>query len=188
MSKSAIVWTGIIIIILIIIGIVVYNSGNTSTLPVAATSSTATQGDQSGAMPAPEENTGTATSSMSATTTPVSSTTKGSVVLTAVANPTLGAYLVGSNGMTVYTSAADSANTSTCTGSCAAAWPPYTVDASVVSFAGGNGVRGAISAITRADGSKQLTYNGLPLYFWQGDKKPGDTTGNGVGGFSIVRE
>ncbi len=32
----------------------------------------------------------------------------------------------------------------------------------------------------------QVTYNGLPLYYWQGDAKPGDATGQGVGGFSVA--
>jgi predicted lipoprotein with Yx(FWY)xxD motif len=45
-----------------------------------------------------------------------------------------------------------------------------------------------VSTITRADGSAQLTYKGMPLYFWKSDVKPGDTTGNGVGGvWSVVK-
>jgi Secreted repeat of unknown function len=32
----------------------------------------------------------------------------------------------------------------------------------------------------------QVTYDGLPLYYWQGDAKPGDATGQGVGGFVVA--
>jgi predicted lipoprotein with Yx(FWY)xxD motif len=35
--------------------------------------------------------------------------------------------------------------------------------------------------MTRPDGSKQITYNGIPLYYYVRDTKPGDTTGQGVG-------
>ena len=46
---------------------------------------------------------------------------------------------------------------------------------------------GAISSLVRSDGSIQVTYNGKPLYFWMNDAKPGDVTGNGVGGFVIAK-
>jgi predicted lipoprotein with Yx(FWY)xxD motif len=52
--------------------------------------------------------------------------------------------------------------------------------------AAGPGITGALGTFTRADGTTQVTYNGLPLYGWQGDAKPGDATGNGVGGFSVA--
>jgi predicted lipoprotein with Yx(FWY)xxD motif len=41
--------------------------------------------------------------------------------------------------------------------------------------------------LTRADGATQVTYDGLPLYYWQGDAKPGDTMGDGVNGFSVAK-
>ena len=49
-----------------------------------------------------------------------------------------------------------------------------------------DGLTGDLSVITRDDGSKQVAYKGLPLYFWQNDKAPGDVTGNGVGGFTVA--
>jgi predicted lipoprotein with Yx(FWY)xxD motif len=39
-----------------------------------------------------------------------------------------------------------------------------------------------LTIIDRPDGTYQVANNGMPLYRWQGDKSPGDTTGNGVGG------
>jgi hypothetical protein len=51
---------------------------------------------------------------------------------------------------------------------------------------GGFGVTGQLGTLTRADGTTQVSYRGLPLYYWQGDKKPGDATGNGIDGFSVA--
>lgn len=97
----------------------------------------------------------------------------------------LGNYLTASNGMTLYVFSNDEAGVSNCNGTCAVNWPPYLVSASNTAAAG---VTGTISTVFRADGSQQIAYNGLPLYFWKGDMKAGDTTGNGVGGvWSVAR-
>ena len=45
-----------------------------------------------------------------------------------------------------------------------------------------SGIAGTFSIAARADGSKQLTYDGSPVYTWTKDKKPGDMTGQGVAG------
>jgi predicted lipoprotein with Yx(FWY)xxD motif len=110
---------------------------------------------------------------------------------TVEAKPAGGAGTVmvaGSNGMTVYTFAKDVANsgTSACIGDCLARWPALTVPAATAPVAGA-GVSGTLGTITRADdGSLQVTYNGLPLYFFAGDAKPGDTNGNYTG-WSLVK-
>ena len=39
---------------------------------------------------------------------------------------------------------------------------------------------GDFGNITREDGQKQVTYKGMPLYYFAGDKAPGDTAGQGV--------
>ena len=52
--------------------------------------------------------------------------------------------------------------------------------------AAGPGVTGQLGTLTRAAGTTQVTYGGLPLYYWQGDTKAGDITGNGVNGFSVA--
>jgi len=98
---------------------------------------------------------------------------------------TLGAYLTGPNGLTLYTKSGDSANTSTCSGDCLASWPPLTVASGQTAIAG-TGVTGALGTFTRADGATQVTYNGLPLYYWVSDKKAGDTTGQGIGGLVVA--
>ena len=51
---------------------------------------------------------------------------------------------------------------------------------------GWNGRDRAGGAITRDDGSLQVTYKGLPLYFFHSDSKPGDTNGNYTG-WSLVK-
>lgn len=92
----------------------------------------------------------------------------------------IGTVLVaGSNGMTVYTFSKDVADsgTSACTGGCLTKWPALTVPAGATAT-GGSGVVGKLGTITRADdGTLQVTYNGLPLYFFSGDSAPGDANG-----------
>ncbi len=88
--------------------------------------------------------------------------------------------VAGSNGMTVYTFTSDTAGSgkSACSGGCLTKWPALTVAAGVTPTAG-DGVTGQLGTITRTDdGTLQVTYNGLPLYFFQNDKAPGDTNGS----------
>ena len=105
------------------------------------------------------------------------------VTVGTASSATLGTYLTGPNGMALYTHAGDSASSSTCTGGCASAWPPLATTGQPTA---GSGVTGQLGTLTRADGTVQVTYGGLPLYYWQGDTKAGDVTGNGVAGFSIA--
>ncbi len=72
---------------------------------------------------------------------------------------------------------------STCTGGCASAWPPFIVTAAPAAPAG---AAGKITLITRADGGKQVAYNGAPLYTFSGDSAPGDANGQGSGGSWFV--
>ncbi len=84
-----------------------------------------------------------------------------------------------SNQMTLYTFDKDVAGSgvSTCTGGCLTNWPALTITAGDTPT-GGAGVTGALGTIIRADnGATQVTYNGLPLYFFINDKAPGDTLG-----------
>lgn len=93
----------------------------------------------------------------------------------------LGTFLTGADGRTIYFFAVDTTpGASACEGDCLAAWPPVTVPAGG-SVAAGEGVTGVIGLITGTDGSTQVTYDGRPLYYWQGDTEAGQTTGHGVG-------
>ena len=91
----------------------------------------------------------------------------------------LGTLIVaGSNGMTVYQFSKDTKDNgkSACSGGCATTWPPLTVAAGATPT-GDTGVGGKIGTITRDDGTVQVTYNGLPLYFFSGDSAVGDSNG-----------
>jgi len=107
------------------------------------------------------------------------------VYLNTVNDAKLGTRLAAFDGMTLYYYTKDQANQSNCTGACATAWPPYTVSLGITPV-GDTKATGKVGTITRADGSKQLTYNGVPLYRYSGDSTPLETTGQGFGGFWYV--
>jgi predicted lipoprotein with Yx(FWY)xxD motif len=94
-------------------------------------------------------------------------------------NDDLGDFLVGASGMTLYMFTQDEENISNCTDQCATNWPPLLVQAGEVPVPG-DGIDGSFGVIERDDGTFQVTYNGIPLYFWANDAAPGDTTGQGV--------
>ena len=103
----------------------------------------------------------------------------GPVIKTATVGTQGTLVVASSNGMTVYTFTKDVANSgaSTCTGGCLTKWPAVTVPAGSTA-AGASSVTGKIGTITRTDdGTLQVTYNGLPLYFYSGDKAAGDANG-----------
>ena len=90
---------------------------------------------------------------------------------------TYGAVVAAANGMSLYLFTNDKGDgKSTCYGDCAGSWPALTV-ASAGDLTAGSGVTGALGTITRDDGTLQVTYNGLPLYFFKNDKAPGDANG-----------
>ena len=95
-------------------------------------------------------------------------------------SPTLGHYLVGPNDMTLYLFTRDQPGMSACSGRCIGNWPALTVE-SKDDLQLPEGLAGTLDVITRADDGKlQVTYNGMPLYYWVQDQKPGDTTGQAV--------
>jgi predicted lipoprotein with Yx(FWY)xxD motif len=164
MKNSTIIWI-IVLVVLAVLGIWYWSSTGSGNLDNA----TSTLGQTT-----------------SSSTTVADNTT---VVLDAANTSTLGTYLVAPNGMTLYQYANDAVGVSNCAGECATIWPPYTIPASEAETAlgSGAGVTGEIGVITRADGTLQLTYNNIPLYFYSKDQSIGDTTGQGVGGtWSVV--
>jgi predicted lipoprotein with Yx(FWY)xxD motif len=126
---------------------------------------------------------GAPTPTTTGTTSAGSTTTKATV---STATTKLGTVLVDSEGKTLYTSSGDTKpGTSSCTGSCATIWPPLAVTGAATYGAGLTASK--FTTITRSDGTKQLAYNGKPLYTFASDAKPGDTTGQGVGGFTVAK-
>ena len=98
-----------------------------------------------------------------------------------VADSDLGKILVDSSGRTLYLFEADTGTKSTCSGACATAWPPLRVSGKPTA---GSGVKASSLGTTpRSDGKPQVTYNGHPLYGYQGDSGAGDTNGQNIDGF-----
>jgi predicted lipoprotein with Yx(FWY)xxD motif len=96
----------------------------------------------------------------------------------AIANSPLGRILVDSKGITLYDFVTDEGTTSVCYGACAALWPPLLTKGRPVA---GPGVRASLLGTTkRRDGRLEVTYNGHPLYYFVTDRKPDQTTGQGV--------
>ena len=84
---------------------------------------------------------------------------------------TYGPILFDGRGFVLYAFTADVRGKSNCAGACAKAWPPY-----VVTRAGAVGPGAAsrlLGTTRRSDGKLQLTYAGRPLYYYVGDRKPG---------------
>ena len=91
----------------------------------------------------------------------------------------LGFVLAEANHMVVYTYAKDKkGGAPTCTGSCASTWLPVT---GVPQVSAADTLPDTLSTVTTANGGKQITYNGYPLYIYKGSQ-PYTTTGNNVGG------
>jgi predicted lipoprotein with Yx(FWY)xxD motif len=141
------------------------SSSSTTTTQAATTPTTAPTTTTSGVAAVPAPTAGTA---------PLYEVKTGTV-------PGLGTVLVAGNGFTLYLFVPDKqSGVSTCYDACASAWPPLLLtgtDAPVY----GHGVKPTLLGSTkRTDGTLQVTYNGWPLYLWQGDSEPGQATGQGI--------
>jgi predicted lipoprotein with Yx(FWY)xxD motif len=99
----------------------------------------------------------------------------------ATADSPLGQIVVDGQGRTVYVFDKDTAGSgaSACSGGCLQAWPAVTTESADPAV---DGVDGDVGTITRDDGTKQVTLDGLPLYLYAADAQAGDVTGQGVGG------
>jgi predicted lipoprotein with Yx(FWY)xxD motif len=94
-------------------------------------------------------------------------------------------YLTDAKGMTLYYYTLDTNGQSACAGPCVERWPIYYAES--VS-APSPLTAGDFATITRADGIKQTTYKGWPLYYWYQDKNPGELKGEGVGKVWFIME
>lgn len=96
------------------------------------------------------------------------------------ASSSLGSILVDTAGRAIYVFAADSANHSACSGGCLTAWPAVPASASDGASSAGGAI---LSTLTRSDGTKQLTVNGLPAYYYVADTSPGKASGQGISSY-----
>jgi predicted lipoprotein with Yx(FWY)xxD motif len=92
-------------------------------------------------------------------------------------NSSLGRIIVDARGRTLYLFEKDTRRHSACSGACAAYWPPLLTHGKPNA---GTGVkRSLLGVIRRANGTRQVTYAGHPLYRFALDTKPGQTNGEG---------
>jgi predicted lipoprotein with Yx(FWY)xxD motif len=91
-----------------------------------------------------------------------------------------GTYLSDDEGHAVYMFTADSKDMSKCTDACAKAWPPMMTSGAPIAE---SGVNTALLGTIPRDGSMQVTYAGMPLYYFSGDKAAGTTAGQGIDHF-----
>jgi len=122
-----------------------------------------------------------ASSSASSSAPSTTSTTSSAAVEMKTASSSAGQIVVDSKGMSLYffTKDVKDSGTSACTGACLQAWPVFTTTSAAPSV---DGVTGKVATIATPDGKKQVTLNGMPLYYYAKDKAAGDVTGQGVGG------
>jgi predicted lipoprotein with Yx(FWY)xxD motif len=103
----------------------------------------------------------------------------GETIAARAGDTALGEILVGENGLTLYGFTQDTEGKSTCSGTCAEAWPPVLVSPD---WAVGPGLdSGIFSTVRRDDGSEQLVAGKWPLYYYSGDSAAGDLKGQGSG-------
>jgi predicted lipoprotein with Yx(FWY)xxD motif len=104
----------------------------------------------------------------------------GATVIT-TASTSAGSVLTDGSGRAVYLWVADSGDKSVCTGACAGAWPPVMATGTVT--ASGGASASDLGTTTRSDGTKQVTYDGHPLYYYVGDSGAGTASGQGSDSF-----
>jgi predicted lipoprotein with Yx(FWY)xxD motif len=145
------------------------SSGSSSTKTAAASNAAQTQ-------------TGSAYATSTTSSTPAATSGTASAVLVTTKPSKLGTILAaGPKQKTVYMFEGDKGSVSACSGACAHVWPPVTTSGEAKSA--GSAMAADVGTITRADGTKQVTYKGHPLYYFARDGDKGDAYGQGVVGF-----
>jgi predicted lipoprotein with Yx(FWY)xxD motif len=97
------------------------------------------------------------------------------------ASSSAGTVLTNGSGRAVYLWVKDTGDMSQCSGACAGAWPAVTTTGTVT--AAGAAKASDLGTITRSDGTKQVTYDGHPLYYFSGDSGAGTASGQGSDSF-----
>jgi predicted lipoprotein with Yx(FWY)xxD motif len=107
------------------------------------------------------------------------STTAAAGVELKTATSAAGPIVVDKDGKSVYFFTKDlkDSPTSACKDACAAAWPAVTTSSDVPAV---EGIAGTVGTITTAGGTKQITINGMPIYYYAKDAKAGDILGEGI--------
>ena len=99
-------------------------------------------------------------------------------------DPAVGSFLTDAEGKALYLFTPDTTpSESTCYDDCATAWPPLAPAEGVILPAG---VPGELTTVERTDGTQQVAYNDIPLYYYAGDEQPGNVNGQGLGGVWFI--
>jgi len=98
-----------------------------------------------------------------------------------IARTGLGRIIVDGRGRSLYLFEKDMHGRSACSGVCAAYWPPLLTNGKSIAIKGAK--PSLLGSIRRADGSRQVSYAGHPLYFFSGDTRRGQTNGEGLQDF-----
>ena len=93
----------------------------------------------------------------------------------------LGRIIVDGRGRSLYLFEKDPRGQSTCSGLCATYWPPVLSNGKPIAIKGAK--QSLLGSIRRADGTRQVSYAGHPLYFFSGDTMRGQTNGEGLQDF-----
>jgi len=147
----------ILLVVLVAIGILIYNNSNKS-------------------ISTPPDNSSYGTPQSSNSNNSTKSTSNVIQIKTASGNVQ---YLATTGGYALYTYNKDTQGTSNCSGTCIQSWPIYSPGATT-------NLPSNITIITRSDGSKQYAYKGYPLYTFTGDSA-GNVSGNGEAGFTVAK-
>lgn len=107
----------------------------------------------------------------------------GATIVRSYDHPELGPVLVDGNGRVLYVFTPDEEGVSNCYGTCEENWP--VLEATGEWIVGG-GVTGSLGVTVRNDGTRQVTYDGMPLYYFAGDQAPGEANGQGINGVWFV--
>jgi predicted lipoprotein with Yx(FWY)xxD motif len=95
----------------------------------------------------------------------------------------LGQILVDGGGRSLYLFEADKPSQSTLSRAGLKVWPAFAATRLPV---GAGGVSAAHISLIHTNGGRQVAYFGHPLYYFVGDQKPGDTTGQGLREFGAL--
>jgi predicted lipoprotein with Yx(FWY)xxD motif len=147
------------------------SGGSATTAPTVAPASQA---------PASEAPASEAPSASAAAESPAAeSPAAGGAAAVNVGETSLGSILVDGAGRTLYIFTADSGGQSACYDDCAKAWPILASDGNPPAL--GAGLDAAdFATIERTDGTTQVTFKSMPLYYFQGDQAAGDVNGQGL--------
>lgn len=141
---------------------------------VALLAAACSSGSSSSSVPA-------APASSAAAAAPSSAAAAGGATVITTATASGDTFLTTGSGRAVYLWTKDTSDASSCSGACAGAWPPVTTTGTPT--ASGSAIASDLGTITRSDGTKQVTYDGHPLYYFSGDSGAGTASGQGSDGF-----